>query len=397
MPIFKEEDKIHKALMKSQEKILNKMAKIEMDIHNHHNIHGGSIDIVGAFKNLGNTIKSGFEDKIINPVKQGFEEKIINPFEEKIINPIKENIPKSTQDLLDKIPDKIKNDPKFAKTIDFITKKKGGLASSLLHNALPATTSAIVGGLSGLASGNPFIGMAGSAAGGYAGKELSDYIGKKTGVGLRKKKGILGCGASEDLAREIQRRQKESSKEATRKYQEKLGQGMVGCGNFTPEAKKAYFQRTSQFMTPNEKEQYFNRKPPPPAPTGGRIRNISKEKQRKRSKKYYSSSSDSDSDFRPKRKTNNSALQQLLVANKDKEEKELKKSQLLINRHLAEEVKAVRGMRGAPPKFTGYGIKKLVGTKRGNRARGDIVAEVMKKEGLSLSQASKYVKEHDMY
>jgi hypothetical protein len=174
------------------------------------------------------------------------------------------------------------------------------------------------------------------------------------------------------------------------KKQEQLGKGIRGCGNFTPEAKKEYFQKTSQFMSPQEKEQYFNRKPPPPIPTGGRIR-------KKRSKKYYSSSSDSDSDFRPKRKTNNSALQQLLVANKDKEEKELKKSQLLINRHLAEEVKAVRGMRGAPPKFTGYGIKKLVGTKRGNRARGDIVAEVMKKEGLSLSQASKYVKEHDLY
>jgi hypothetical protein len=126
-----------------------------------------------------------------------------------------------------------------------------------------------------------------------------------------------------------------------------------------------------------------------PESSGGRIR--------KKSKKYYSSSSDSDSDFRPKRRTNNSALQQLLVANKDKEEKELKKSQLMINRHLAEEVKAIRGVRGPPQKFTGYGIKKLVGTKRGNRARGDIVAEVMKKEGLSLSQASKYVKEHDMY
>ena len=187
MPISKEEEKIHKALMKSQEKILNKMAEIEMDMHRHHAIHGGAVGFVDAFKNLGNTIKSGFENKIINPVKQGFEEKIINPIEDKIINPIKQNIPKSERDLLDKIPDKIKNDPKFAKAIDYITKKKGGLASSLLHNALPATTSAIVGGVSGLVSGNPFVGMAGSAAGGYAGKELADYIGNKTGVGFRKK------------------------------------------------------------------------------------------------------------------------------------------------------------------------------------------------------------------
>lgn len=336
MPITKEEDRTHKALIKSQKKILDKMAQIEMDMHKHHQIHGGAIGFIDAFKNLGNTIKSGFEDKIINPVKQGFEEKIINP--------IKENIPKSTQDLLDKIPDKIKNDPKFTKTIDFITKKKGGLASSLLHNALPATTSAIVGGVTGLVTGNPLIGMAGSAGGGYAGKELSDYIGKKTGVGLKKGKGFTD--------------------------------------------KKEYFDKTRQFMTPQEKA---NIPKPPPA--------VGKGIKKKRSKKYYSSSSESDSDedFRPKRRTRNSSLQQLLVANRDKEDKELKKSQLMINRHLADEVKALRGARGAPPKFTGYGIKKLVGTKSGNRARGDIVAEVMKKEGLSLSQASKYVKEHDMY
>jgi len=41
--------------------------------------------------------------------------------------------------------------------------------------------------------------------------------------------------------------------------------------------------------------------------------------------------------------------------------------------------------------------KKLVGTKKGNKARGDIVAEIMKKKGLSLSQASKYVKDHQLY
>lgn len=348
MPISKEEDKIHKALMNSQEKILNKMAEIELAMHKHHQIHGGAIGFVDAFKRLGNTIKRGFEDKIINPI------------EEKIINPIKENIPKSEKELLDKIPDKIKNDPKLAKAIDFITKKKGGLASSLLHNALPATTSAIVGGVSGLATGNPLIGMAGSAAGGYAGKELSDYIGKKTGVGIH------GCGNLEDLARELEKRKRKKGK---------------GFDN-----KKEYFDKTRQFMTPQEKA---NIPKPPPAPKGGRIS--------KKSKKYYYSSSDSDSDFRPKRRTRNSSLQQLLVANRDKEDKELKKSQLMLNRHLVEEVKAMRGARGAPPKFTGYGIKKLVGTKRGNRARGDIVAEVMKKEGLSLSQASKYVKEHDLY
>lgn len=55
---------------------------------------------------------------------------------------------------------------------------------------------------------------------------------------------------------------------------------------------------------------------------------------------------------------------------------------------------------------SGSGLKKkvgkksivpLVGTKKGNKARGDIVAEIMKKKGLSLSQASKYVKDHQLY
>ena len=42
-------------------------------------------------------------------------------------------------------------------------------------------------------------------------------------------------------------------------------------------------------------------------------------------------------------------------------------------------------------------IKKIVGTKKGERVRGDIVAEIMKKKGLNLAQASKYVKEHGLY
>ena len=49
------------------------------------------------------------------------------------------------------------------------------------------------------------------------------------------------------------------------------------------------------------------------------------------------------------------------------------------------------------PKNEGGKIKKLVGTKRGNRARGAIVAEVMKKHGLNLAQASKYVSKHNLY
>jgi len=42
-------------------------------------------------------------------------------------------------------------------------------------------------------------------------------------------------------------------------------------------------------------------------------------------------------------------------------------------------------------------VKKIVGTKRGESARGAIVAEVMRKKGLTLAQASKYVKEKGLY
>ena len=48
-------------------------------------------------------------------------------------------------------------------------------------------------------------------------------------------------------------------------------------------------------------------------------------------------------------------------------------------------------------KKEGAGIKKIVGTKTGEKVRGDVVAEVMKKQGLNLGQASKYVSEHNLY
>jgi hypothetical protein len=60
---------------------------------------------------------------------------------------------------------------------------------------------------------------------------------------------------------------------------------------------------------------------------------------------------------------------------------------------------------GTEPLLRARGIKKIskkkpapiVGHKRGERVRGDIVAEIMRKHGLSLGAASKYVKEHNLY
>ena len=76
-----------------------------------------------------------------------------------------------------------------------------------------------------------------------------------------------------------------------------------------------------------------------------------------------------------------------------------------------EEVKKVeefaKGLRRTPrpsktsglskPKPKGGKINKIVGTKRGEKVRGAIVAELMKKHGMKLGEASKYVKTHGLY
>jgi hypothetical protein len=53
------------------------------------------------------------------------------------------------------------------------------------------------------------------------------------------------------------------------------------------------------------------------------------------------------------------------------------------------------GKRKAPVK--GGKINKIVGTKRGNNVRGAIVAELIKKHGMKLGEASKYAKVHGLY
>ena len=53
------------------------------------------------------------------------------------------------------------------------------------------------------------------------------------------------------------------------------------------------------------------------------------------------------------------------------------------------------GKRKAPVK--GGKINKIVGPKRGESVRGAIVAELMKKHGMKLGEASKYAKAHGLY
>jgi hypothetical protein len=57
-----------------------------------------------------------------------------------------------------------------------------------------------------------------------------------------------------------------------------------------------------------------------------------------------------------------------------------------------------RGVKGVSPlPVKGGKIKKIVGTKRGNNVRGAIVADLMKKHGMKLGEASKYAKVHGLY
>jgi hypothetical protein len=58
-------------------------------------------------------------------------------------------------------------------------------------------------------------------------------------------------------------------------------------------------------------------------------------------------------------------------------------------------LKKKRGRKGG--KLVPTSVKKIVGTKRGENVRGAIVAEVMRKQGLTLANASKYVKEKGLY
>jgi len=78
------------------------------------------------------------------------------------------------------------------------------------------------------------------------------------------------------------------------------------------------------------------------------------------------------------------------VATLQKEPDHLKDLDDIFNEHLNKPEDNERARRGGK-------IEKLVGNKKGNRTRGAIVAEVMKKQGLNLAQASKYVSQHNLY
>jgi len=124
-------------------------------------MEGGKINIGKAFKKLGSDIKKGFNKDIAKPT-------------EKIAN----------------------------KTGKYITSKKGGLATDLITYGIPATSAAILGAL-GSATGNPALGVAGSALGSKLGNEyIAPAVHKASGAGVRTGRFVKGSKeAKEHMAR----------------------------------------------------------------------------------------------------------------------------------------------------------------------------------------------------
>ena len=121
------------------ERKINKMIKqLRKQIKQHHKIHGGKLNIARSFKKLGSTVKRGFMDKFAKPAGK------------------------------------------------YITAKKGGLASDLLHHGVPLVTGTLAG-VAGNVLGGPMGSVVASQIGSRLGKTGADALGKKIGVGLKRR------------------------------------------------------------------------------------------------------------------------------------------------------------------------------------------------------------------
>ena len=129
--------------VRREDEIIKKIERLADEIHEHQHMHGGKINIANAFKNLGSTIKSGFEAPI-NTIRDAGNA-----------------------------------------TGEYITSKKGGLASDLITYGVPAANSAIFGAL-GEAAGGPLAGVVGSAAGSKLGAWEAEKLHNATGSGFKK-------------------------------------------------------------------------------------------------------------------------------------------------------------------------------------------------------------------
>jgi hypothetical protein len=134
-------------------------------------MEGGKINIGKAFKKLGSDIKKGFNKEIARPVSS-----IAKTIDKKVINPAG----------------------------DYITAKKGGLATDLIKYGIPAASSAVLGGLATAATGgNPVAGVAASALGSKLGAMGAKELQKKTGTGMRKGRFVKGSQEAKDFMASI--------------------------------------------------------------------------------------------------------------------------------------------------------------------------------------------------
>lgn len=135
------------------------MCKHHIDMDSDSDMEGGKINIGKAFKKLGSDIKKGFTKEIIKP-----SEKALTP----VIN----------------------------KAGDYITAKKGGLATDLIKYGIPAVSGATLGAVGSLVG--PVSGVAGSALGSKLGAMGAAELQKATGTGVRK--GRFAKGSPEAIA-----------------------------------------------------------------------------------------------------------------------------------------------------------------------------------------------------
>ncbi len=124
-----------------EKRILKKLKEIKDEIEEHQHMHGGKLKIGKSFKKLGATIKKGLE-KLPSEKEVG----------------------------------------------DYITAKKGGLATDVIKYGIPAASSAVLGGLATYATGgNPVAGVAASALGSKLGAMGAKELQKSTGTGVKRR------------------------------------------------------------------------------------------------------------------------------------------------------------------------------------------------------------------
>ena len=103
---------------------------------------------------------------------------------------------------------KVKIGKAFNRVGDYVTSKKGGLASDLIQYGIPAASSALLGGLATAATGgNPAAGIAASAVGSKLGAMGAAELQKKTGTGMvRKGRFEKGSQAAKDYMKSLRDR-----------------------------------------------------------------------------------------------------------------------------------------------------------------------------------------------